>query len=116
MKKWLLFLSALGMLHSITAYTANWVRDGKVTEKEWSDNSSKPIVFGFLTFPPPNNNECSWENDGDLALNFDISNLARLAGDSFDVNKLYIDGVGIGEVSLTSWLLTWRLNEGSRDR
>lgn len=85
------------------SYAANWTRSGNITEKEWS--SGKPKVFGVLGSPPPNNNNCS---GSDMALAFNISILARLAGDSFDVNKIYVDGIGSGgDYALDRWLNNW---------
>ena len=78
----------------------NWVRSTNVIyEKEW--NNSKPLIFGQLIDPPANNNNCSADESGpDKALSFDISILHRLAGRSFDVNNIYIDGIASGEYAL----------------
>ena len=113
MKKIVIIVSALLLcVFYSSAYSANWVRSGKIVEKEFNEYGNSPLVFGYLTFPPSNENNCSWEDDGDLALNFDISILSRLAGSSFDVDNIYVDGVVTGEVALSSWLLAWKLSEG----
>lgn len=92
MKKFVCFavlgLSMLFVMYNVS-YAANWIRSGNVIEKDWSNG--KPMVAGVLAQPPPNNNDCS---GGDQALTFNISILARLAGDQFDVNKIYVDGMG----------------------
>ncbi|MFC1623492.1 hypothetical protein ACFL16_03780, partial [Patescibacteria group bacterium] len=96
-----------------TVYAADFVRDSKITEKGWKEENG-PAVFGRLTVPPLNDNHCG-ADEGDLALNFDISIFARLSGDSFDVDDIYIDGVGMsGEYALNSWLETWEVNEEER--
>ena len=100
----ILFISLLIACVSVVN-AANFHRADGVTEKEW-DNKS-PMVFGYLTLPPLNDNNCQWDGDGDLALNFDISVLSRLAGSAFDVNKLYFDGVTAGEWALDAWFLSW---------
>lgn len=108
------FLAALFvfvMFRAPTVWAVNWIRNGEVVEKELNDSNGKPKVFGYLTFPPYNQNNCNWEGgDGDLALNFDVSVLARLAGNSFDVDKLYFDGVFAGEWALDAWFLSWGKN------
>jgi hypothetical protein len=98
------------MLRAPTAEAANLTRSGNVVEKEWDEHS--PLVFGILQ-PPPNQNGCS-DNEfpADKMLTFDISVLARLAGSSFDVNKIYVDGVGTGEVALDVWLTDWQRRPG----
>lgn len=59
-----LFVSV--MLRAPTVDAANLTRSGDVTEKEWDEHS--PIVYGYLTFPPSNDNSCHWEGDGDLGV------------------------------------------------
>lgn len=105
MKKPLLISISIGMVCASMAQAANFQRSGGVTEKEW-DNKS-PLVFGSLTYPPENEDNCNWNEGplGDLVLNFDISVLSRLAGSAFDVNKLYFDGVATGEWALDAWFL-----------
>ena len=95
------FSVLMGLCVSVNA--ANWTRSGHLAEKEW--NGSKSLVFGFLRSPPANSNNCSGD---DLAVEFDISVFARLAGTSFDVNKIYVDGVTMGEVALDIWLTDWQ--------
>lgn len=95
------------------SYAANWTRsgDGYIREKEWDGKS--PLVFGTLGSPPSNNNSCSGnENPPDRALTFDISILARNAGDAFDVNKIYVDGVATGETALDAWFFSWSVLHG----
>lgn len=107
MKKPICFV-VLGLSIAVCSisYAANWTRGGNVTEKEWPEG--KPKVFGVLGSPPPNNNNCS---GGDLALTFNISVLAKLAGDQFDVNKIYVDGIGSGgDYALNIWLWNWNNN------
>lgn len=105
----LIFGISLAMYN--VSYAANWTRsgDGYVREKEW-DNKG-PLVFGILGPPPPNNNSCSSnENPPNRSLTFNISILARLAGDSFDVNKIYVDGVAGGEIALDAWFTSWLIH------
>lgn len=65
------------------SYATNWTRSGNITLKKWDEKG--PLVFGVLGNPPPNNNSCSSnESPPDHALTFDISILARNAGDAFD--------------------------------
>lgn len=108
MKKSLLGAVFLFVGCSFSVQGANFQRNGGVPEKEWDGKS--PLVFGSLTYPPSNDNNCHWEGDGDLALNFDISVLSRLAGSAFDVNKLYFDGVATGEWALDTWFASWQSN------
>jgi hypothetical protein len=82
-------------------YAANWQRSGNVVEKEWDGKS--PLVFGVLSSPP---NEYGCDGD-DKVLKFDISVFARLAGSSFDVNNIYIDGITYGEYALAVWFDNW---------
>jgi hypothetical protein len=97
-----LTLLSVFIIHNVS-YAVNWTRSGNVTEKEWS--KGKPKVFGVLGSPPPNNNNCS---DNDESLTFNISELAKLAGDQFDVNKIYVDGFGSGgDYALDRWLDDW---------
>lgn len=101
-------LMMLGMSFMVfhVAYAAHWTRGGNVTEKEWTEG--KPKVFGVLSTPPPNNDNCSGD---DRALIFNISVLAKLAGNPFDVNKIYVDGVGWGgDYALNRWLNDWNEN------
>lgn len=85
------------------SYAANWTRSGNVVEKEWSEG--KPKVFGILDSPPSNDNNCS---GNDEALTFDITVFARFAGNQFDVNKIYVDGIGSGgNYALNVWLSDW---------
>lgn len=91
------------MTFSISVYAENWIRSGNLVEKEW--NGNKPLVLGLLRSPPVNNNDCSGD---DLAVEFDISVFARLAGASFDANRIYVDGVAEGEIALDIWLTDWQ--------
>lgn len=95
------------------SYAANWTRNGNITLKKWDEKG--PLVFGVLGNPPPNNNACSSsEGSPDHALTFDISILARNAGNAFDVNKIYVNGAGAGgEVALLFWLGEWLVRTGS---
>lgn len=82
-------------LNSI-AFAENWIRSTySIDEKGW--NTNKPLIFGKLVNPPVNNNNCS---NGDKALRFDIYVFSQLAGSSFDVNNIYVDGVASGECAL----------------
>ncbi|MDY0143542.1 MAG: hypothetical protein RBR97_16785 [Bacteroidales bacterium] len=113
MKKLVIFIASFFMcIFYSSAYSANWDKDGKVTPKEW--DGKKPIVFGYISYPPSNNNGCDWEGDRDLALNFDISMFSHLAGSSFDVNNIHVDGIASGEWALFMWLNTWFANEWER--
>lgn len=89
------FVATLLFLYSM-AYAENWIRSGSIDEKGW-DQSSGPLVFGGLVNPPSNNNNC---DGSDKALRFDVSIFSRLAGSSFDVNKIYVDGIATGEWAL----------------
>lgn len=101
----LVILGVLPVMYGVS-YAANWIRSGNVVEKDWSNG--KPMVAGILGQPPPNNNNCA---GGDQALTFNISILAKLAGDQFDVNKIYVDGMGSsGNYALNVWLFNWYLN------
>jgi CARDB len=95
------------------SYAANWTRSGNITLKKWDEKG--PLVFGTLGNPPPNNNSCSSnENPPDHTLTFDISILARNAGDAFDVNKIYVNGAGAsGEAALLFWLGEWLAHTGN---
>jgi len=97
-----------------SAYSANWVRNGGITEKGWND--SKPLVFGFLGDPPANNDNCNAGGDDmDQALSFDISIFSHLAGSSFDVNNIYVDGIATGEYALNVWQINWIFKTGLSD-
>lgn len=105
-------LFVLVMLRAPTIYAANWIRSGNgyITEKELSDE--KPKVLGVLEAAPNTHGCSSNEFPADKALTFDISALAKIAGSYFDVNKIYVDGIGTGEAALDVWLTDWQLRAG----
>jgi len=94
------FVTTLLFLYSV-ACAENWVRNGNITEKEWKE--SKPLVFGALE-PAPGYNGC---DGSDKVLKFEISIFSHLAGSSFDVNKIYVDGIATGEYALEAWFVSW---------
>jgi len=105
MKKFIMLVVFL--LTYSSAYAQNLTRDADnegISEKEWSDNT-KPIIFGNL-ISAPNEGGC---DGSDKALLFDISIFSHLAGDSFDVNNIYVDGVATGEQALDILKTDWQL-------
>ncbi len=94
------------LLFSQELNRAQWA----ISEKEW--DGKKYYVTGVLEEADPA--DCGDVNDtGDLALVWDISDMATKIGDSFDVNNIFIDGVGgfgsKGENALEVWQISfWR--------
>ena len=90
------------LLCSSLAQAENWVKnDYYIPEKGWSSGDGY-ITHGELGAPLINNdNSCKEdENSPDKALRFNIQYLRDTIGLSFDVNNIYVDGIGNGEYAL----------------
>ncbi|MCD6149915.1 hypothetical protein J7J13_04000 [bacterium] len=103
-----------GLLFANGACAQNWVLNTNdpsfIITKEYNENGSKPIVFGKLVDAP---NECGCnQSEPNRTMEFDISIFSHLAGSSFDVNKIYVDGIATGELALGRWLESFYDNEG----
>lgn len=90
------------------SYAEQWARSGYITEKEWAQGS-KIMAFGKFRdatgFDPKYHCDIS---EGDGVVEFDVSMFAEKAGSSFDVNRIYVDGIGSwGDWALDRWLSTW---------
>ena len=115
MKMFLSFLFVLLYCCNSNLYATNWIKNdsGRISEKEWSDGSSKPIIFGkYVDSSSVSNASEHGCNGYDKVLLFDISIFSRIAGSSFDVNNIYVDGVATGEWALNLWLEEWYKKEG----
>ncbi|MFC1645538.1 hypothetical protein ACFL08_05990 [Patescibacteria group bacterium] len=79
-----------------------------------NEGQCKPVIFGRLV-DAPSENGC-YPNEllifHNKMLEFDISIFSRLAGDSFDVNYIYVDGIVDGEIALGAWLGSFYDNDG----
>ena len=96
MKKVLVFLLLLFFWHG-NSYADNWIKnDDYIPEKGWSE-SNGPRVFARLVDYPTNENDC---NGSDKALEFNVLGLSNKVVGAFDVNNVYVDGIGLGEGAL----------------
>ena len=101
-------LLAVTLLFSANSFAENWIRSGNITEKEWDNRSI--LVFGKLK-SSPGHHGCDGD---DKMLEFNIEAFSIFAGDSFDVNHFYVDGINAGDNALRHWLDSWEDNEGER--
>lgn len=103
-------------LITLSVESANWVRNSGIAEKEYKEGL---VSIGALK-EAPNYNDC--KNTGGLdgitidhMLVFDISEISRLIGNVFDVNKLYVDSIEDEKVALRKWLDNWEQKSGKRE-
>jgi hypothetical protein len=108
--KRVLVLTVCWLVFGTLAHAQNWVRDYdnyKMRAKQ-SPEDAIGIYQAFLSVPPENDNACDYIWDLNMALTFDLQELADKVGLSFDVNRLYFSANSIAASDfLEAWQDDW---------
>jgi|GEM_PF-4803730 hypothetical protein len=106
----LFFCVTIFLVFCSSVHAENWTKNdgGKISRKEWVENWND-IMIGGRVVSSAGVDRAAQNNcvGSDKAMLFDLSILRRLVGTSFDVNRIYVDGLGGGERSLKYWLKNW---------
>lgn|GEM_PF-6157147 len=112
--KYILICSLLVFGNS-TAYAVDFNRDDNGVSESSFDIGDRHIYAGG-SFNVASDFDCSAvveEDEDDIVLEFDISEMRYHAGNKFDVDDVYIDGISTqGEIALDAWKATFLAQPG----